>query len=247
MAAGLYPASFRLTLLSGFELTSSGRRVDVPMSAQRLLAFLAFQDRPLLRPHVAGTLWPDTVDARASANLRSSLWRINRSAPVVIDASGQHLQLAGCVEVDVRQMTMLASRISQEASSASSDMESAQILLESSGDLLPDWYEDWVHFKREQLRQVRLHALEALCARLTKVGRHATAVQAGLAAVESEPLRETAHRVLIRAYMAEGNQGEALQQYDAYRKLLLEELGLKPSSQMESLVDELRAGPMTLR
>ena len=65
----------RLALLNGFELTNRGLHVDIPLSAQRLLAFLAFQERPLLRLHVAGNLWPDSPEARATANLRSSLWR----------------------------------------------------------------------------------------------------------------------------------------------------------------------------
>lgn len=55
-----------LSLLDAFELRCDGEPVSLPPSAQRLLAL---HDRPLLRPYVAGTLWLDTPDERASANL----------------------------------------------------------------------------------------------------------------------------------------------------------------------------------
>lgn len=105
-----------------------------------------------------------------------------------------------------------------------------------AGDLLPDWYEDWVLAERERIRQARLHALEALCIQLTRAGRFAEAVDVGLSAVAGEPLRESAQRTLIEAFLAEGNRTEAVRQYTAYRRLLLDELGLEPSPAMASLV-----------
>jgi DNA-binding SARP family transcriptional activator len=66
--------------------------------------------------------------------------------------------------------------------------------------------------ERERFRQLRLHALEALCRRLTGDGLHAEAVDAGIAAIAAEPLRESAHRALMSAHVAEGNRGEAMRQ-----------------------------------
>ena len=64
-------------------------------------------------------------------------------------------------------------------------------------------------------------------------------MDAGLAAISGEPLRESAHRVLIEAHLAEGNASEALRQYETYRRLLDEELGLAPSPRMRALVASL--------
>ena len=47
----------RLQLLDSFELTHGDRRLDLPLPAQRLLAFLALHDQPMLRGYVAGALW----------------------------------------------------------------------------------------------------------------------------------------------------------------------------------------------
>jgi DNA-binding SARP family transcriptional activator len=106
-------------------------------------------------------------------------------------------------------------------------------------DLLPDWYDDWVVLERERFRQLRLHALEALCRRLTEAGRFGAAVQAGLAAVAGEPLRESAHRILIQAHLAEGNPGEAVRQYHLYRRLLAGELAIEPSATIRGMVAPL--------
>jgi DNA-binding SARP family transcriptional activator len=61
-------------------------------------------------------------------------------------------------------------------------------------------------------------------------------VEAGLAAVRAEPLRESAHRTLVRAHLAEGNRFEANRQYHNCRRLLQAELGLEPSRGLRELI-----------
>jgi len=91
----------------------------------------------------------------------------------------------------------------------------------------------------EEWRQLRLHALDTLAEALTAAGRYADATGAALAAVKAEPLRETAHAVLIRVYLAEGNRAEALSAYEHYRKLLHEQLGVRPTALIQGLVQDL--------
>jgi DNA-binding SARP family transcriptional activator len=93
--------------------------------------------------------------------------------------------------------------------------------------------------ERESYHQLRLRALEALCRRLSAKGRFGQAVQAGLAAVSGEPLRESARRALIEAHLAEHNVAAALREYEAFHQLLRDELGLDPSEDMRALVEGL--------
>src|SRR5215472_10827756 len=79
-------------------------------------------------------------------------------------------------------------------------------------------------------------ALEVLCDSLATAGDFAAAIEAGLAAVAGEPLRESAQRALIRTYLAEGNQAAAVRQYRRFRLLLDRELGLAPSPSLTALV-----------
>jgi len=221
----------RLTLLGPFELSVGGEDIALALSAQRLVAFLALQRGALLRSFVAGSLWLDSTDARAAGSLRSALWRVNRAHPVVV-AVGERLSLAPHVDVDVADAIDQAHCLLDPAETSCPSPRELRLV----GDLLPDWYDDWVAVERERLRQLRAHALESLCARLTAAERFGEAVEAGVAATTIEPLRESAHRALVCAHLAEGNRNEALSQYQRFRRLLFDEVGLGPSERMEGLV-----------
>jgi DNA-binding SARP family transcriptional activator len=106
-------------------------------------------------------------------------------------------------------------------------------------ELLPGWYDEWVLVERERHRQLSLHALESLCDHLTTAGRYGAAVLAGLAAVDREPLRESAHRALVRAYLAEGNAWEAIRRYRHYEEIAARHLGVGPSPMMRSLLSQI--------
>ena len=137
--------------------------------------------------------------------------------------------------MDLREATSLAHRLVDCAAGP----KGLEDCLPLCHDLLPDWYEEWVSVERERFRQLRLHALDALCEQLTSAGRFAPAIEVGMAAVAAEPLRESAHQRLIEAHLAEGNRGEAIRQYCLCRRLLRDRLGLRPSNQLENLVREL--------
>ena len=74
---------------------------------------------------------------------------------------------------------------------------------------------------RERLRQLRLHMLEQLAVDHLDAGRHGEALQAALAAMAAEPLRETPHRLVVRIHLAEGNAFEAVHAFYVYRDLLM--------------------------
>jgi DNA-binding SARP family transcriptional activator len=59
--------------------------------------------------------------------------------------------------------------------------------------------------------------------------------------VAGEPLRESAHRVVIQAHATAGNHGEALRQYRLFCSLLRDQLGLEPSAELRALVSRLAA------
>jgi DNA-binding SARP family transcriptional activator len=185
---------------------------------------------------VAGTLWLDATEERAGASLRSALWRLPQpDGAAVVEATTTHLRLARDLAVDVQELAARAEDLDSPAAGDDHGLGPSGL----SRDLLPDWYEDWVVLERERFRQLRLHALEAQCRRLTEAGRFGAAVQAGLAAVAGEPLRESAHRTLIQAHLAEGNPGEAVRQYHLYRRLLAGELAIEPSAAIRELVRPL--------
>jgi len=223
----------QLNLLNTFEIVARGQRVVLPLGAQRLVAFVALHERPVQRDYVAGMLWLDSSDARAAANLRSMLWRIHKRAHGLIDVGGHALRLEQGVRTDLRVAEALARRELAEEDGDPSDPSVFAV------DLLPDWYDDWVLLERERYRQLRLRALEALCERQLRAGRVTEALEAGLLSLAGEPLRESAHRALVRVHLADGNAVEAVRQYKLCRRLLREQLGIEPTEQLRDLVGGL--------
>ncbi len=218
-----------LHLLAGFGVEVAGAEVALPGSAQRVAAFVALHERPVLRSYVAGNLWLDSPEERAAGSLRSALWRIHRHTPELVVADAVTLRLGPCVRVDLREAE---TRARTELSGASSGVAPDALTL----DLLPDWYDDWVLLERERFRQLRLRALESMCTRLTASDMFDEALEAGQLALAGEPLRESAHRALVAIHLAEGNAAEALRQFQLCRRLLLEQLGVEPSPLMLDLV-----------
>ena len=224
----------QLTLIDGFELRRDGEPLAIAKSAQRVIAFLALHAHPLTRLYVAGALWPDVPEARSLGNLRSALWRVGEQD--VVRADGDRLALARSVAVDARSIERVALRLTDTPPGAVDEGLPRDLYLLLSGELLPDWYEEWVLEERERLRDLRLTALEALGGRLLARGDLVRARMAAMATVRSEPLRESARRLLVGVYMAEGNRASAVRQVESYRRLLKAELGVEPSPQMDALV-----------
>lgn len=59
------------------------------------------------------------------------------------------------------------------------------------------------------------------------------------AAIAVDPIRETAHRIVIEVHIAEGNVAGAIKRYHDYRAFLRRELKVVPSPQMTRLVQNL--------
>lgn len=231
-------------LLGRFRIVHRSAEVELPHNAQRLVAFLALADRVLERTYLAGCLWLDKSERRAQANLRSSLWRLRQCGVPLVEVTPTVVRLAPTVTVDVSGAVDLGRRlIDEKALVAEHELDGSML----RADLLPEWYDDFVEVERERLRQLRLHALEALARRLLAVGLTASALDAALAAVVAEPLRESAHRSVIAVHLAESNVYEALRQYDILVRLLEEQLGVEPSSAVRALVAPYLGGGLSGR
>lgn len=228
----------RLSLLGGFSLSYEGHEVAVPECSQRVLAYLALRERSQSRQVVASTLWPERIDTRAAANLRSSLWRLPTPGGISLcEARGQMLSISSGVDVDVRRVERLGwSIVNGQAAPPRDDGRSF------FDELLPGWFEDFVIIERERLEQLRLHFLEALALQLLAEGHHAEALDVALRLVASEPLRERSQRALIAVYRAEGSVAQAVRQYERYRVLLRETFGCNPSPSLSDLAYGVTAG-----
>jgi DNA-binding SARP family transcriptional activator/DNA-binding HxlR family transcriptional regulator len=233
--------TIRISLLGSFDLRVNGTRIgSLAVGSQRLLAFLALHDRSVARMSMAGAMWPEVSDERASISLRSALSRLDPATRDAILSTSPGLGLAESVIVDLRDGRAAARRLLRPGLTPYDDDISPSTIGLLSLELLPGWYDDWVLAEAEDWRQLRMSALEAAAERLAARGRLAEAAGAARASIKVEPLRESAHASLIRVHLAEGNQSEALRAYDRYRELLTSGLGLEPTPLITSLVRDIR-------
>ena len=227
------PAGHALYLLGGFRLLREGQPVLLPNHGQRLIALLGLTG-PYSRTATAGTLWPEVSEQQAQGSLRTALWRLKRQWPGLVTAAEHGLALNPLVEVDTAKFVSAAMRTLEGGPLQKREQPCLGNL--AAGELLPGWYDDWVVFERERLRQLQMHALERLSEQFATQRRFALALEAALEAVRMEPLRESAHASVIAVHLAESNLIEARRHYEHVRRLLWAELEVEPSPRLRAMV-----------
>jgi DNA-binding SARP family transcriptional activator len=226
---------FRVDLIDDFCLTARDTVVQLPLGCQRLVALVALAERPIRRSRIAATLWPDTSEERARASLRSALWRVSAMADVLV-VSAWHIGLVDGVAVDYRAEVAAFNRLHDARHDTTDDLALAREITGRSGELLPDWSDEWVIVERERFRQIRLQTIDALGERLCESGRYRDALRLVLAGTAMDPLRESPHRLMVKAHLRLGNVADAIRQYQTYEKLLDEELGVQPTREMTAML-----------
>ena len=235
--AAVEPA--QLVLMDGFTLHSRGAVRRLSASAQRLVALVALRGRAISRRRAAFTLWPDASEAHAYGSLRTALFRLRAVCPggSVLESRSE-FELSATVRVDVRRAYELATRL-ESAGTLNGDTKELELLLDG-GELLPDWYDDWVLIERERFHELRVRALETLSELHLARREVASAIRCSSEAVRADPLRESSRRMHISALLVEGNRAEALAHHREFQELL-QPLGLVPSPRFDELARDLVA------
>lgn len=223
-------ADISLQLLGSFSVSVAGEPVAIPGPAKSLLAIVALCGGRAPRSRVVGTIWPEKGEKRALANLRSVRSRLPAGLRSSIENLGTTISLSRRWTVDFDDAMATAEELHRSGGAANVRRE---VLC---GDLLPDWDEHWLVVRREQHRQLRLHALESLARAELAAGQCLDAVDTVLSAVASEPLRESAQLLLLEAHLAAGNRAAAFRQFERFERLLHDELGVPPSPRLQAMV-----------
>jgi DNA-binding SARP family transcriptional activator len=221
-----------IRMFGGFELRCDGRIVRVPQSSHRLLSFLALNDRQLPRGYVAATLWPDTREDKAYANLRTSLWRLNYLRDDLIEATPIELALKPDVYVDVRMVHDAARRYRRSGA-----LPEPEALVEIHGELLPGCWDSWLILERERLRHEAVQLLESASRACLERGQAHLAMMLCLGAVECDALKESANTLLVHICNISGDRMRAIRHARLYAERLKDELGLPPPRTLTELLE----------
>jgi DNA-binding SARP family transcriptional activator/predicted negative regulator of RcsB-dependent stress response len=186
----------------------------------QLLAWLAVHG-PTRRDRLAALLWPDSPADSARNALRQRLFRLRRQCGVEL-IEGSNLQLALAVGV-------------------THDLDTADTLLGTAGATLGSEFADWLDGERRRRRDQARATLAARIDALELGGDLPAALPLAEALVGLDPLREDAHRRLMRLLYLAGDRAAALRAFDRCEQQLKHELGTRPSPDTLALLATIEA------
>ncbi len=241
------------------EIRRGGQRLE-PGAWQTTVArdlFLYLVDRPdgATRLELMAVFWPESPETRARGALHSTVYRA-RSA-IGRDwllAAGDRYVVPRSADLfyDVHELERCLARAGAELDTsldkgAGTDCDAGRIrALEAGlalvrGSYLEGVSEEWCHARREALDLAIVDALIELASAYVRSGAAGDAVMTYRRAIERDPLREDAHRGLMRAYAEGGDRTRALVQYERLVTVLQDELGTLPNATTVALELAIRS------
>ncbi|MCI0521514.1 MAG: diguanylate cyclase [Chloroflexi bacterium] len=246
--------SFQVSL--GDQLLTAAFRTK---KERALLAYLAVNAKRYRREVLAELLWPERPEGYARTNLRQALMGIRRA----LGAEGaQYLKVADdFVELNTKDAWLDAQAFerlylaTQAHPHKSMDTcpDCAQRLRQAvelyRGDFLEDIgvadaqaFQEWGVFHREHYFRYLLAALQTLSDTYQRQDDYERAHQYAWRHVNLAPLEEAAHRQLMNLLAMSGRRSAALEQYQACKRVLAEELNIEPSPETQALYEKIKTG-----
>jgi predicted ATPase/DNA-binding SARP family transcriptional activator len=215
------------------------QRVTLPPKAILLLCILALKaGQPLDRARVAFTLWADDSEEEAKSKLRRHLHLLARALggreaaeQIVATKTTLSWNAEGACRIDIVEFE----RLSRE----SAHLEEAAALY--VGDLLPNFYEEWLEAPRRRLRETQLQNLLTLAEGRAQSNDSAGALEYARAALRVDPWREDAIRYVMQARTNLGDRSGAMREYATFSSRLREEFGAEPLAETKRVFDNLRS------
>src|SRR3954451_10835169 len=227
----------RVRLFGAFALESEG--IALPMPERRravsLLGWLALHPGTHPRSEVAGRFWPDVLDSSARKSLRTELVAVRHALGAagegVLVATRDTVGLVGdAVFVDAREFDRLVR-----------EGRLAEAVDLCNGELLPGLDGEWVYEARESHRHRFGEVLECLASDAEAAGSLKDAIRISRRRVVLDPLREDAHRELIRRLIAAEEVAAAHVAFDSLARRLRAQLHVAPSRKTRRLLEAIHA------
>ncbi len=203
-----------------------------------LLVYLALSpDRIRTRDHLLGLLWPEKPEPQARHSLNEAVRRLRAGLGAErLLTRGDTITLHDDqLSVDVIRFATLGSdRPAEAAALLRGDFLEGLAVNDAPG------FEDWVARERTRWRARGAAVLVALAEAALVAGRLPEAEEATLKALAFEPHGEAAARTRLRAMALGGDTAGALAWYHRFADRLAQDLGERPSRELEALVERIR-------
>lgn len=227
-------------------LGPDGGEITVPSrKSMALLAYLAAnRGQAAARERIMALLWGDRFDQQARQSLRQTLYSLRKllgeQGEEALAVSGDNISLnPSHVRTDVAEFERLAASNEAEALEEAMRLYRGPLL---AGFAIRDAaFMEWLESERTRLQDVAATVLYRLAKYCKAAGRYDDALTTARRLLELNPLREKAHRLLMRIYAKSGDRSQALLQYQRCAELLHRELGVEPDFITIRTYEEIKA------
>jgi DNA-binding SARP family transcriptional activator len=233
----------------------SVREPDFPArQGRRLWAYLIIhRAQPVSREDLAVAVWNDAVPDAWDSALHALASRLRRSLKAVAESDGPtilgepgryeiRLPPGSVVDFERARAALHRADVLMRTGSPAAALAETRVATEiAARGFLPGESGAWVEGQRRLLSSVRLHALEYTVEAELMRGHADTAEREAEQLLALDPLRESAHRLLMRSLAASGNPSVVRRALFECRRVLAVE-GMTPSAETERLAMELTGG-----
>jgi DNA-binding SARP family transcriptional activator/tetratricopeptide (TPR) repeat protein len=241
--------TFRLRFLGTVQVERDGQPVRGFRSrkALALLGYLARQDQPVPREHLADLFWEDQTESRGRANLSWVLNKIVTLLPGCMQADRHTVQFQRMAPywLDIDAFEQLETRRDPDSLAAAVELYRGEFL---EGLYLARCaeFEIWLVKERERWRQQVTGVLGELVTHHSQRGEYKQGLRFAQRLLALEPWQEETHRQMMRLLAYNDQRGAALVQYETCRRILAEELGVEPAAETTSLYEQIRTGQLEI-
>lgn len=203
----------------------------------KLLAYLILEcDFPQSRRKIAFDFWPESVEKQALSNLRKLIHELRGYHPQIdrfLKITSEYLMWKDewpfCS--DVREFEQLSQ------GQTLYELRKAEELYR--GELLPGFYEEWLHSKREKLAQMHVKVLEKLVFQLENQKEYSTAIVFARKLLLHNQLNEEYYRILMRLHAMNKDAVGIVTTYEQLQFFLGNEFGIAPDEESLQLYRRL--------
>jgi predicted ATPase/DNA-binding SARP family transcriptional activator len=240
---------FRLFVLGSFRLEFPAARIPrqnnpqtISLSTRKiesLLAYLALHPEPHTRERMAALIWGDATDEQARNSLRNALSALRKQLQndlLLVDRETVQLSPRFPLWVDAVEFKKQADALLTSPSPVLGGVD----LSLYRGELLADYYDEWILPEREDYRLLYLETLLRLAQTARSQSEYPRAIEYAHKILQSDPANERAYQHLMFAQLASGNRAAALQEYEECRRALETELAVEPMPETTALYQWIR-------
>jgi two-component SAPR family response regulator/Flp pilus assembly protein TadD len=207
-------------------------------SVRDLFFFVLQNSDGVTKEDIGEVFWPEADQQTIRLRFKNSIYRVRHALGTEsVTLADEVYRFNRTLDYDYDVEDFL-----QEISSAqSTDDQSVKIqhlknaLALYKGPYLPKMDYEWALVQRENLHQKYLAIASNLIDLLIETKQYQQAIAYSDRAIEIDPCLEAAHRSAMVAYSALGDKAGMVRQFDKCKKLLLNDLGVTPSPQTETL------------